>query len=293
MSSESRRNPFPQIDSADDGNGGKPQWFTKATDTAPPEAPSWSHNPTKADSPPAGDTEAAHVALEPAPDAPNNTSATAEAEEQGHSPAHEEEDTSQLEAQHQAQQEEELRARIHEEIYQQSHEQGYQDGLQAGEQAGYEEGLNKTAQAVEEQTALLEAVITAANVWQAAEQQKQLQDLSELICVLTEQVVLAELKLSPEVVTKAVSAAFQSLPRSMGDGSAEIPPMVTINPEDLERVTSLQQQDKKHWQIVTDDTVEQGGCLVKTAQSDVNATIEHRLQQAKEAIRMVFHDAPP
>ncbi len=181
---------------------------------------------------------------------------------------------------------------MHEEIYQQSHEQGYQDGLQAGEQAGYEEGLNKTAQAVEEQTALLEAVITAANVWQAAEQQKQLQDLSELICVLTEQVVLAELKLSPEVVTKAVSAAFQSLPRSMGDGSAEIPPMVTINPEDLERVTSLQQQDKKHWQIVTDDTVEQGGCLVKTAQSDVDASIEHRLQQAKEAIRMVFDDAP-
>ncbi len=299
MSNGSRHTPFPTIES-DDQNSGKPQWFTKTAEAPPSAAPSWSQTAAPDPDPSPADTE-----LTPA----DSTSHISQQQEQQHAHAIEHE-PAQSEAQPEAQQAEphklqqeleqepqqaqleQLRAQVHEEIYQQSHEQGYQEGLQAGEKAGFDEGMNRATQAVAEQTTLLETIITATKVWQAAEEQQQLKELSELICVLTEQVVLTELKLNPELVTKAISAAFQSLPRGMGDASAEVAPMITINPADLERVTGLQEREKKHWQIVTDDTVEQGGCLVKTAQSDVDASVEHRLQQAKAAIRMVFDDAP-
>ncbi len=299
MSNGSRHTPFPTIES-DDQNSGKPQWFTKTAEAAPSAAPSWSQTAAPEPAHPAADPE-------PAPEDATSHISQQQAQQQEQQHVHSSENESaqsdgqsdepqalqqELEQEPQQAQLEQLRAQVHQEIYQQSHEQGYQEGLQAGEKAGFDEGMNRATQAVAEQTTLLETIITAAKVWQAAEEQQHLKELSELICMLTEQVVLAELKLNPEVVTKAISAAFQSLPREMGNASAEIAPMVTINPADLERVTSLQEQEKKHWQIVTDDTVEQGGCLVKTAQSDVDASVEHRLQQAKEAIRMVFDDAP-
>ncbi|CAM3719426.1 FliH/SctL family protein [Parendozoicomonas haliclonae] len=177
--------------------------------------------------------------------------------------------------------EQELREQLHQEIYQHSHEQGQT----AGYQAGYDAGLKKSVPEMDQQITLLKQTTEAMQIWQTALQHQQLQELRELVCALTEQVVLQELKLSSETVERSLLSALSAL-----EESSETP-VILVHPRDREFVTMICTEHDIKCRVMDDETLSPGGCRVQTSQADIDASLDRRLKLAMSTVREVFTDA--
>jgi len=154
-----------------------------------------------------------------------------------------------------------------------------EDGFAAGRAEGIEQGRAEVASAA---AALQEAVRGVAEVREETAESVE-RDAIELALGLAGKIVVATLQIRPELVVEVVQGALR---RVAGQRTISI----VVNPADLETVRAalgdLQGQSAaiEHWDLQPDARVATGGAVIRTAEGEVDATVQTQLERAGEIV---------
>ena len=165
-----------------------------------------------------------------------------------------------------------LTARQLEEIQQQARQEGFEQGLQQGREAGQQEFA--------ERLAYLEGIVASLDKPFEDLDQSVEQQLAELAMLVARQLVRRELQTEPGQVIAVVREALGALPLSARNVR------LAVNPEDAAMIReALSLRDEGQAIQVVDDPVQsRGGCRVLTDSSQINATVESRLNAVIAAV---------
>ena len=149
------------------------------------------------------------------------------------------------------------------------HSQAYQEGLELGRAAGFKKG----AEEVKLQSQRLESIMSTLckpleQLDHAVEEQ-----LVGLVIAIARQFVRRELRSEPGEILRIIREAMGVLPIAARDVRLH------LHPEDAALVReSLSLSDSERpWQIVEDPVVTRGDCRVFSDTSQIDATVENRL----------------
>lgn len=158
-----------------------------------------------------------------------------------------------------------MTARELEEIHNQARQEGFEQGLNEGRDAGREEFAQRLRLL---DTAMQRLARPFEELDESVEQQ-----LAQLAMLVARQLVRRELKTDPAQVIGVVREALAALPVAARDVR------LAVNPEDAEMVRdALSLHDGEHAiRIVEDPVQSRGGCRVLTETSQIDATVESRL----------------
>ena len=154
----------------------------------------------------------------------------------------------------------------------------YNEGFAVGEKDGFHAGQLKAKQeadvALQAKLARLE-LLMGQLLAPIAEQDQQIeQALVKLVNHVCRQVIRRELLCNSSQLTQVLSEALKLLP--MGAGNLRI----HINPQDFELVKALRERHEESWRILEDQQLLAGGCRVETEHSQIDASVETRLELA-------------
>ena len=158
-----------------------------------------------------------------------------------------------------------MTARQLEEIQNQAHREGFQQGLQEGRDAGLEEFTQRVQ--------YLEQVIQSLSKPFEELDETVERQLAQLAMLVARQLVRRELKTEPEQVIGVVREALAVLPVAARDVQ------LALNPEDagIVREALSLHEGEQAIRILEDPVQSRGGCRVVTRTSQIDATIETRL----------------
>jgi len=156
-------------------------------------------------------------------------------------------------------------ARQLEEIQEQARQEGFRQGLQEGREKGREELLCHVRH--------LEQIIKTLDKPLAELDDNVEQQLVQLAMLVARQLVRRELKTDPQQVVGVVRDALAVLPVAARDVQ------LALHPEDagIVREALSLQEGEQAIRIVEDPVQSRGGCQVVTRTSQVDATVEARL----------------
>ncbi len=168
-----------------------------------------------------------------------------------------------------------------EQIRQAAHDDGHAEGRAAGYQAGLEEGRNAGRAEYEARLQELDTQLdTLRSQLQALAQPLQQldadveQQLAELSLAVARQVVHRELQTQPGEVLAVIRQAVALLPMSARDIR------IHVNPDDFRFLSDKGAGgEEAAWRLVEDASLGRGGCVVKAENSQIDATVERRLNQ--------------
>ena len=148
-------------------------------------------------------------------------------------------------------------------------QQAYQEGFDRGRREGQEAGR----QAMAGQAGQLEQLMrTLTRPFEDLDQSVE-EELLELVFAIVRQLVGSEIRENPEQILTVVRKAVAVLP------SASRNLQLHLHPEDAGLVHELlpAPDSETQWHIIEDPSVGRGGCRVATDTSQVDATIEARI----------------
>lgn len=160
-----------------------------------------------------------------------------------------------------------------EEITSQAHAEGYEVGHKEGFEYGHNEGLEEGRKAVQERVNRLDEILSVLDQPFLKLDQQVEQEVITLVIAMVRQLVRREIKADPQQIVGVVREALGVLPVN----ARRI--RVLLHPEDAELVReayTLGDSDQK-WQIIEDPVIARGGCRVYTENSQIDATLESRL----------------
>lgn len=175
---------------------------------------------------------------------------------------------------------EKIRQQAHDEGYKEGHSSGLETGLAEGrakgEELGHKTGLQRAQGEIDALKAKLANMMTTLDT-PLQQQQQELEDiLLRMVLDMAQTVVKAELASRPELLQSAIQESLKTLPHADQGLS------FTINPDDLEMLESLRDQEQADWQLRTDETLTPGGLLIKGVNSHVDYTVEGRFNEVTE-----------
>ena len=158
-----------------------------------------------------------------------------------------------------------MTARQLEEIQEQAHHEGYEQGLKEGREAGMAEFAERI-QRLEQLVASLDQPFEELD--DAVEHQ-----LAQLAMIVARQLIRRELRSEPEQVIGVVRDALAALPLAARNVR------LSLHPEDavMVREALSLKQGEASIQVVEDPVQTRGGCRVLTESSQIDATVESRL----------------
>lgn len=166
-----------------------------------------------------------------------------------------------------------LRASELEELAAKAHAEGLEQGRAEGFEFGHREGLEAGRQDVLARIQQFDRIMqTLSEPFIELDEQVE-REVVSLVIAMVRQLVRREIKTDPGQIVGVVREALGILPVS----TRRI--RVLLNPEDAELVREaykLGDSDQK-WQIIEDPVIQRGGCRVYTENSQVDATLESRL----------------
>lgn len=143
--------------------------------------------------------------------------------------------------------------------------------------AGHAEGLAAARQEIREQQAQLDALFeAAARPMQTLDAQTE-QTLAALAMLVARRVLACELRLTPELVLRAVQQAAAAVPAA---GQAL---RVRVHPDDLVLLQTSATAGS-HWECSADPTLARGDCQLESARSRLDARVETRLAAVVDAV---------
>ncbi len=142
-----------------------------------------------------------------------------------------------------------------------------------GRGAGYEEGLRLGRRDAESEGRRIAAIADLLAAPLADLDREVVAEVARLACVMARHIVRREIALDEGVVVAAVERAVASLPLAARDVR------IHLHPDDLTVVERVVTRDggEAPWRLVGDPSIERGGCRVETESSEVDATVERRL----------------
>ena len=158
-----------------------------------------------------------------------------------------------------------LTARQLEEIQKQARQEGFEQGLREGREAGLKE-LQGRARVLEQMLQALDRPFVELD--ETVEQQ-----LAQLAMLVARQLVRRELKTEPEQVIAVVREALAALPVAARNIR------LSLHPDDAALVREALSigQEGQQIQVVDDPVQSRGGCRVLTDTSQIDASVETRL----------------
>jgi flagellar assembly protein FliH len=156
-------------------------------------------------------------------------------------------------------------ARQLEDIQKQAQQEGFQQGLQEGRDVGLKE--------FQERFQVLEEILQSLGEPFRQLDESVEQQLAELAMLVARQLVRRELKTEPEQVISVVREALAVLPVAARNVR------LALHPEDaaLIREALSVGDDNQHIQLIEDPVQSRGGCKVLTDTSQIDASVESRL----------------
>ncbi len=157
-------------------------------------------------------------------------------------------------------------------------QEAYNEGFSTGERDGFHAGQLKARQEAEPVLAakLAQLEVLMGHLLEPMNGQDQLleQALVNLVSQMATQVIQRELHIDSSQLTHVLREALKLLPM----GAANV--RIHIHPQDFELVKALRERHEENWRILEDETLLPGGCRVETAQSQIDATVETRMNLA-------------
>jgi len=158
--------------------------------------------------------------------------------------------------------------------------QAYDEAVKAGHTEGIKQGL-------QEMTNKARQLQKAFNFLQQPlnELDKQVeQQLTELAILLAEQLLQKESKLDAQHIQNLVHNSLEYLPVKSRDIQ------VRLNADDIALLNQAEiDTNEQSWNCVADNSVTPGGCIIESAASHIDATVETRVQQLVDQIN-VHHE---
>jgi len=150
----------------------------------------------------------------------------------------------------------------------------FEDARRDGHEAGYREGAEQARQEAVRIGALADALDEAL----ARLDRDVAEELVGLAIEVARRMVRNALVEQPETVIETVRTALNQLPQ----GQARI----HLHPDDvaLVRAHLVEQSGHGHPTLIDDDAISRGGCVVQTAASQLDATLETRWRRVLETL---------
>ena len=158
------------------------------------------------------------------------------------------------------------------EIRQQAQNEGYAAGMQAGHAAGQQQ--------VSAETEKLQKLMLNLQVAINQIDEQLAQSLLDLSLEIAKKMLVEALQVKPEVILKIVSTAIANLPHFNQNAHLVMHPIDA----ELVRKNMGEQLAQAGWKIFTDEQIEQGGCRVETAHSNIDATNPARWKHIVKSI---------
>lgn len=156
--------------------------------------------------------------------------------------------------------------------YDAGYEKGIETGEVEGEKRGLATGLENGDKKVAERCERIERVIEALLIPLQTERKKLETLMVDMICQLTEAVVLREIETDSSQVIKLVDDALNAVPTGSDKFS------LYLAEQDIALVEShLNDQSDKQFNYYSDENLLPGGCRLETKNSTVSNTVEQRL----------------
>lgn len=167
-------------------------------------------------------------------------------------------------------------ARTVSQILKQVRQEAYDEGLKAG----YQDGLAQSATRLAEEREQLRQL--TANFQQALAMQdvKLAESVLALALELAKAMMKSKLQADPHAVIPVVLDAMHYLPQ------VKQPARLMVHHEDAQvlRVHLGDELKEQGWQLVEDSSIERGGCLVETADNQIDATNEVRWKRLTQGL---------
>jgi flagellar assembly protein FliH len=158
--------------------------------------------------------------------------------------------------------------------YDAGYEKGIETGCVEGEKRGLATGLENGDIKVAERVERVERVIEALLIPLQTERKKLEILMVDMICQLTEAVVLREIEMDSSQVIKLVDDALNAVPTGSDKFS------LYLAEQDIALVEShLNDQSDKQFKYYSDENILPGGCRLETKNSTVSNTVEQRLKK--------------
>nr|WP_199040801.1 flagellar assembly protein FliH [Dyella sp. ASV24] len=154
-------------------------------------------------------------------------------------------------------------------LEEQAREEGYA--------AGHAQGMAEASDVLQERMQRLDALLeSAARPLRSMDELVEL-ELARLAMTVARQVVAHELRTAPDLVVEAVRQAALALPSASGNLR------VRLHPDDLALLRSLDMVES-HWQLLPDNSLQPGDCLLESERSRLDARVETRLAAVVDAV---------
>ncbi|TVP88914.1 MAG: flagellar assembly protein FliH [Pseudomonadaceae bacterium] len=159
---------------------------------------------------------------------------------------------------------------IREEAYNEGFATGEKDGFHSGQLKGQQEARSKLDERLLELEQLMNNLMQPIH-----NQDAQIEDMLLMLVQQTvRSVIQRELATDSSQIIHVLRGALKSLP--MGADNIRI----YLNPVDFEAVKVLRERHEESWRLLEDDELLPGGCRVETEHSQIDASLETRLEQA-------------
>ncbi|NOX09895.1 MAG: flagellar assembly protein FliH [Gammaproteobacteria bacterium] len=154
------------------------------------------------------------------------------------------------------------------------------DGIQKraydeGYTRGYQEGINKGKIEIQGQVQYLQGILMSLAQPLDMLDDVVEQDLVSLVIAVTQQLIRREIKTDPGQVIAAVRDAMGVLPLAVRHLR------IYLHPDDISLVQNAMSIDaeEQSWKFMADPTLSRGGCRLLSDDSQVDASIDSRLQE--------------
>ncbi|MCD6290461.1 MAG: hypothetical protein J7M34_08160 [Anaerolineae bacterium] len=161
-------------------------------------------------------------------------------------------------------------------LAEQARTEGYQAGYEEGYAKGYAEGMEAAQHSLDQEVAQVRAVAQAA----ARARQQMLEDLEEevvsLALAVARKVIGDEAQRSEAVIAQVVQKAIRQLGRRG-------PYRIRLNPRDaqrlMERWGDRDELDGVEWELVPDERITPGGCILESGVAVIDARLEVQFER--------------
>ncbi len=174
---------------------------------------------------------------------------------------------------------EERLSRLEREAYEKGFEQGRKDGLELEEKQ------------LSQQRNQVNAVLSELQEFKRAIMREAERDLAALSTLIAKRIVGEEIRTDPEVIRHTVRRALEFV----SDRSRL---RISLNPEDMEEMQRIMPElasmtEGGRIQVVEDQAVERGGCMLETGFGRINATVSEQLKVVEREIERAFASPEP
>lgn len=155
----------------------------------------------------------------------------------------------------------------------------YNKGYSEGEKEGYDAGQEKSREIINRMQAISQEI---EGLWKNMIIRYE-KEIIQLISRVAEKVVYGQVAVENEIVKKSILHAFKLMPEP-------VDATINVSAEDYEYIESMRSEifeqikHLKHVAIISDPSMQPGGCHIVTQAGEVDASLESRLNAIRKSV---------